>query len=342
MANGVLMGGSPIGALDTNFMQSPRGEPEDAYREVADVLRVQVAESQSEIDRIKGDKLGGLFRAIGAFGAGIQGKDPSRYSMQAALQPWQDINRQAQQGIAQTSLQRAMQDQRLRAQATQGDPSAVREYQYWAGLSPRDQEDYMRVKRSTIEKVGNQLFETSGTSPQELLTRDQLQALAEQQGLEVREKKTAESEVKAEQEASERLRSDTAALTLYETAVGGLEEALSGTITGPVAGRLPAVTSEAQIAEGAVAAMAPILKTLFRTSGEGTFTDKDQELLTSMLPTRQDTPEAAQAKLDNVDKIVRAKLAGSRESVESLRGVGITGGSATKVLRYNPQTGRLE
>ena len=62
-----------------------------------------------------------------------------------------------------------------------------------------------------------------------------------------------------------------------------------------------------------VAAMAPILKQLFRGAGEGTFTDKDQELLVAMLPTRKDTPEARVIKVQNIDAIVRAKL-GSQQS----------------------------
>lgn len=99
------------------------------------------------------------------------------------------------------------------------------------------------------------------------------------------------------------------------------------------------------MAEGSVAAMAPVLKQLFRTAGEGTFTDKDQQLLVSMLPTRTDTPAARQFKMTNIDNIVRAKLqaapAGSarrpmtaqpRKPMEK----------KPKVLRYNPATGDFD
>lgn len=55
--------------------------------------------------------------------------------------------------------------------------------------------------------------------------------------------------------------------------------------------------------------MAPVLKQLFRTAGEGTFSDSDQKLLVSMLPSRMDTPAAAKSKMQNIDAIVRAKLA---------------------------------
>lgn len=103
-------------------------------------------------------------------------------------------------------------------------------------------------------------------------------------------------------------RSNNTALQVYDTAMGGLVEALGGTTTGPVAGFLPAVTTNQQIAQGAIAAMAPVLKQMFRGAGEGTFTDKDQELLLQMVPTRRDTPGARESKIRNIDAIVRAKL----------------------------------
>ena len=74
------------------------------------------------------------------------------------------------------------------------------------------------------------------------------------------------------------------------------------------AGFIPALSSNQQIADGAIAAMAPILKQLFRGAGEGTFTDSDQKILNDMLPTRRDSAESAKSKLANIDAIVRAKL----------------------------------
>ena len=97
-------------------------------------------------------------------------------------------------------------------------------------------------------------------------------------------------------------------MDLYMAASNGLISGLSKTTTGPLAGRLPATTTQAQVGEGAVAAMAPVLKQLFRVAGEGTFTDKDQELLLNMVPTRKDTPEARKQKIANIDNIVAAKL----------------------------------
>lgn len=103
------------------------------------------------------------------------------------------------------------------------------------------------------------------------------------------------------------------ALNMYEEARKGLDTALSATDTGPIVGRIPAVTAAQQTATGAVAAMAPILKQLFRSAGEGTFTDRDQALLLDMVPTRADHPEARDAKLANIDNIVRAKLGMGKE-----------------------------
>lgn len=121
--------------------------------------------------------------------------------------------------------------------------------------------------------------------------------------------KTAATEgAKAVVEREGAARSNATALNVYETGMASLMSALGDTSTGPVAGRLPAITASQQIAEGAQAAMAPVLKQMFRSSGEGIFTDKDQEMLIKMLPTRKDHPEAAKAKIQGIDAIVRAKL----------------------------------
>lgn len=117
-------------------------------------------------------------------------------------------------------------------------------------------------------------------------------------------------------------RSNEIAMNVYETATKGLVDALGGTIAGPFAGWIPALTENQQIADGAVAAMAPVLKQLFRAAGEGTFTKDDQEILMAMLPTRKDRPGARVSKLANVDSIIRAKLSIPQDS-------GTTTGAAT-------------
>lgn len=102
-------------------------------------------------------------------------------------------------------------------------------------------------------------------------------------------------------------KSNTRSLAVYDEAMAGLVSALSNTRTGPGMGWI-SLTSDQQVADGAVAAMAPVLKQLFRGAGEGTFTDRDQEMLLNMVPTRKDHPEAIKAKIENIDGIVRAKL----------------------------------
>lgn len=104
-------------------------------------------------------------------------------------------------------------------------------------------------------------------------------------------------------------RSNNLALSVYETAVGSLSNALENTETGPFAGFLPAITANQQIANGAVAAMAPILKDIFRGAGEGTFTEGDQKLLLDLIPTRTTRAAARISQLSSIDAIVRAKLA---------------------------------
>ncbi|MCK5609382.1 hypothetical protein KAR91_46345 [Candidatus Pacearchaeota archaeon] len=103
-------------------------------------------------------------------------------------------------------------------------------------------------------------------------------------------------------------RSNQIALNVYNTGMKGVIDGLSNTETGPFVGWLPALTANQQIADGAVAALAPVLKQMFRAAGEGIFTDKDQELLLDMAPKRTDRQASITAKLNNIDAIVRAKL----------------------------------
>ncbi len=119
---------------------------------------------------------------------------------------------------------------------------------------------------------------------------------------------TALDQAKAIADRAGTIRSNETALNVYDTAMKGLTTAFSETETGPVIGLIPAITANQQIADGAVAAMAPVLKQLFRSAGEGIFTDKDQELLLRMVPTRTDLQEARVSKISNIDAIVRAKL----------------------------------
>lgn len=127
-------------------------------------------------------------------------------------------------------------------------------------------------------------------------------------GIEKKEEKREAVKQKVEAEKKENQKTYNA----YKVGMLNLEKALEKTTTGPVAGRAPALTTEQQTAEGAIASMAPVLKQLFRSAGEGAFTDYDQKLLLDMMPTRADTPQARKQKIQNINEIVEAKL-GMRE-----------------------------
>lgn len=92
------------------------------------------------------------------------------------------------------------------------------------------------------------------------------------------------------------------------SARNALLNALQETNTFPGAGAFPATTHEAQTAEGAVAALAPVLKQIFRVAGEGVFTDRDQALLLEMVPDRNDHKRARLAKIENINRIISSKL----------------------------------
>jgi len=154
-----------------------------------------------------------------------------------------------------------------------------------------------------IREVMTEIQKTSAKAGIKLRTEPSIQAAVIQ----------AVSEVKSTQKAIGDQRSNQTALDTYKTAMKGLVDSLAGTDTGPFIGLLPALTANQQIADGATAAMSPILKDLFRTAGEGTFTDKDQELLTKMVPTRTDLPAARRSKIQNIDAIIRAKLSQPQE-----------------------------
>lgn len=108
-------------------------------------------------------------------------------------------------------------------------------------------------------------------------------------------------------EAAEKKSNETA-FSVYTASINNLTSAFGNASTGPGMALLPAITADRRILDGAIAVMGPTLKQLFRSAGEGTFTDKDQEQLNAMLPSANDTEEVAMAKLNFIDSTVRAKL----------------------------------
>lgn len=119
---------------------------------------------------------------------------------------------------------------------------------------------------------------------------------------------TATRAAKAEADRKDIQNTNDKAYAVYRAGMDGLATAMSNADTGVVAGTMFALSDDNKIASGTVAAMAPILKQMFRADGEGNFTDSDQKLLLDMIPTTSDSPKVSQAKLRNIDLIVNAKL----------------------------------
>ena len=103
-------------------------------------------------------------------------------------------------------------------------------------------------------------------------------------------------------------RSNKRALDVYTGAMSNLTKTLDNTITGPFLGLTAGLTSNAQIADGAIAMMLPLMKDVFRGAGEGTFTEGDQKILTDLIPTRSTFAEARVAQIKMIDTIIRSKL----------------------------------
>lgn len=191
-------------------------------------------------------------------------------------------------------------------------PSSVEEFEFFNTLPQEQQRKFLEVKRSPaspqLVMIGGVPTLASRTDPgavTALSTPEAERSAAAAQAAAIEGAKTS---VQTRASTDTKSAEQQAALQLYEAARIGLLKGLERSETGPVVGRIPAFTSAQQTAAGGVAAMAPVLKQLFRVSGEGVFTDRDQALLIAMVPDRTDTPEARKNKIENIDAIVKAKL----------------------------------
>ena len=117
---------------------------------------------------------------------------------------------------------------------------------------------------------------------------------------------------------TEKQQKDERAFAVYEQAVAGMQKALGASPTGYFVGMLPAVTVGMQKLDAATESFLPTLKDVFRGAGEGTFTEGDQQILTNLVPTRQDAPEVAAFKLEQLDRMVRIKL-GQKPAAPSVK-----------------------
>jgi hypothetical protein len=195
------------------------------------------------------------------------------------------------------------------AAAQPSSPAAIQEYEYFNKLSPEQQKQFLSLQRSPvvpqIALVNGvpTLVDRTGATPPNPLSTPESEAEAARKRKEAEAAGAAGGQIEGAREAKRG-----PAYDAFRTGIKSLEGAMSRTATGPIAGRIPAVTAAQQTAEGAEATMAPILKQLFRDAGEGTFTDSDQALLMKMVPTRKDHDEARKAKIEMIDAIVQAKI----------------------------------
>lgn len=194
------------------------------------------------------------------------------------------------------------------ASAQPTTPAEIQAWELFNSLPPDKQQQWIDFKRNSqpyqVVDIGGgkQLLNKSSGSLADVTTVEQEAAGAGQIA-----GATAAGRAQGDIAGTRTGKAPTAYAT-YKTGIKSLEDAMAGTATGPVMGRIPAVTAGQQIAEGAEATMAPVLKQLFRDAGEGTFTDSDQAMLMKMVPTRKDHPEARKAKIEMIDGIVKAKL----------------------------------
>lgn len=187
-----------------------------------------------------------------------------------------------------------------------GQSADIAKFEYWKQMNPDATPEQMReVYNKIIDPQARAFASGIGAGKAKIATEQKLTPV-----LADREQDVTVARGRGEQQLSSEAntKKNNLAYQTYQTAIGQLEDAASKTTTNPVVGFIPAITANAQIMEAAVSMMAPVLKEMFRTAGEGTFTDKDQELLLKMVPTRNEHQEAIKAKLIMIDNLVRAKL----------------------------------
>lgn len=158
-------------------------------------------------------------------------------------------------------------------------------------MSPADQEKARRIKAGLDPRAGSQFALTL----EELFARSAAQAGGQVKG-------------KTEEERAQEQVMKNRTWNLWTNAARELEQDLLGTSTGFGFGMVPAMFESQQLADAAVSRMAPILKNIFRESGEGVFTDQDQALLLGMIPDRGTSPAAVRKIMQSINMMVALKL----------------------------------
>lgn len=224
-----------------------------------------------------------------------------------------------------------------------------------AGLSPDDREKALRIQLGLDPRAGISAQERIATDPAltEQVAESEAEIKARQERAKAQVKLETEPQITAAVESAKQgaaavakqagtQRDNQTAWNVYNTGMESLSNALGGTETGAFVGLLPAVTANQQIAEGAIAAMAPVLKQMFRAAGEGVFTDKDQEMLIRMVPTRSDLAEARVAKIAGIDAIVRAKLGIGDQPQQSAQPQITQPPAQQQVIRFDAQGNMIQ
>lgn len=333
MANGLtplnqLIGNQPSIQQQTNQLRQGRRENELA--QLLQPVRMRAAELQGqEQEQNRVGKASSIF-------LGVMG-DTTGLSPEQLNERWRESKQVATAaGYDMSPLPDEYSDRWLsfaKTSAAQSGTTPQAKFQFGAGSVVRGGDGslmFASQRRNPVtgevetvtSPVSGQLVSSLGLTAQEKVGQVAAEAAAKKSaeaGVELETQPQIAAATTAAKEAaknaaavSEEDRSNAKALDVYKAGISGLNTALGNAETGVFVGLLPAMTNDARVAEGAISAMAPILKQLFRSAGEGTFTDSDQRLLMGMLPTRQDEDIVREAKLKMIDEIVMAKLGGSQ------------------------------
>ncbi len=247
-------------------------------------------------------------------------------------QDTQDAIRNIMMGNSQKVLQDLDAVQAEVAQISGGGQTAgEREFLALTEGFTQDEVDQARRVKARIEAPASssavERIAQDGALGGQVATQAQVQAQAKETGtltaklnLEPKVKEaiaTTLANVKAIALDKTKEKSNAKAFELYQAGIKGLADAFSNASTGVISGTMFALTDNNRIAKGAGAVMLPIMKDMFRSAGEGIFTDKDQEVLEKMLPTTNDSPAVAKSKLRLMDVIVQAKIGPKQQTQDA-------------------------
>jgi hypothetical protein len=91
---------------------------------------------------------------------------------------------------------------------------------------------------------------------------------------------------------------------VYQAAMGRMTDAFGIAYTGPGMDWMPAITANRQKVLATVNIMRPVIKKAIRGPGEGTFTDADQKVLDSIMPTLGDHDSVVNFKIGLIDEFM--------------------------------------